>query len=149
MRCPPLGGTKPLRDVRRRARISLSVPTVEFAQAAGSTALTWTEQGAYFDGFDGSRHRSRAYLALASGAESGLTDTIRLPVLLAGPASVTLINVWACGRIWRDHGELLFLDGAPDASRPRPVTGQGIDGPSRRGFLRMAVPPAIVIATPL
>jgi uncharacterized protein YndB with AHSA1/START domain len=35
------------------ARISVSVATVEFARAADGTALTWTEQGAYLDGFDG------------------------------------------------------------------------------------------------
>lgn len=35
------------------ARISVSVATIEFAPAAGGTALTWTEQGAYLDGFDG------------------------------------------------------------------------------------------------
>ncbi len=35
------------------ARISVSVATIEFAAAADGTALTWTEQGAYLDGFDG------------------------------------------------------------------------------------------------
>lgn len=35
------------------ARISVSVATIEFAATAGGTALTWTEQGAYLDGFDG------------------------------------------------------------------------------------------------
>jgi uncharacterized protein YndB with AHSA1/START domain len=35
------------------ARISVSVATIEFAPAADGTALTWTEQGAYLDGFDG------------------------------------------------------------------------------------------------
>jgi uncharacterized protein YndB with AHSA1/START domain len=34
-------------------RISVSVATVEFVQTAGGTALAWTEQGAYLDGFDG------------------------------------------------------------------------------------------------
>jgi uncharacterized protein YndB with AHSA1/START domain len=34
-------------------RISVSVATIEFAPAADGTALTWTEQGAYLDGFDG------------------------------------------------------------------------------------------------
>jgi uncharacterized protein YndB with AHSA1/START domain len=35
-------------------RISVSVATIEFlATAEGTTALTWTEQGAYLDGFDG------------------------------------------------------------------------------------------------
>jgi uncharacterized protein YndB with AHSA1/START domain len=36
-------------------RISVSVATIEFAPAAGGTALTWTEQGAYLDGFDGAQ----------------------------------------------------------------------------------------------
>jgi uncharacterized protein YndB with AHSA1/START domain len=35
------------------ARISVSVATIQFAATAGGTALTWTEQGAYLDGFDG------------------------------------------------------------------------------------------------
>jgi uncharacterized protein YndB with AHSA1/START domain len=35
------------------ARISVSVATIEFVTTADGTALTWTEQGAYLDGFDG------------------------------------------------------------------------------------------------
>ena len=35
------------------ARISVSVATIEFVQVTDGTALTWTEQGAYLDGFDG------------------------------------------------------------------------------------------------
>jgi uncharacterized protein YndB with AHSA1/START domain len=35
------------------ARISVSVATIEFAATGEGTALTWTEQGAYLDGFDG------------------------------------------------------------------------------------------------
>jgi uncharacterized protein YndB with AHSA1/START domain len=35
------------------ARISVSVATIEFVQVDGGTTLTWTEQGAYLDGFDG------------------------------------------------------------------------------------------------
>ena len=35
------------------ARISVSVATIEFVATAEGTALTWTEQGAYLDGFDG------------------------------------------------------------------------------------------------
>ncbi len=35
------------------ARISVSFATIEFAATADGTALTWTEQGAYLDGFDG------------------------------------------------------------------------------------------------
>jgi uncharacterized protein YndB with AHSA1/START domain len=34
-------------------RISVSVATIEFRATAEGTALTWTEQGAYLDGFDG------------------------------------------------------------------------------------------------
>ena len=37
------------------ARISVSVATIEFAVADGGTRLTWTEQGAYLDGFDGAQ----------------------------------------------------------------------------------------------
>jgi uncharacterized protein YndB with AHSA1/START domain len=36
------------------ARISVSVATIEFTKNAEGTALTWTEQGAYLDGIDGS-----------------------------------------------------------------------------------------------
>ena len=35
------------------ARISVSVATIEFLATQAGTALTWTEQGAYLDGFDG------------------------------------------------------------------------------------------------
>ena len=35
------------------ARISVSVATIEFAATSAGTALTWTEQGVYLDGFDG------------------------------------------------------------------------------------------------
>ena len=35
------------------ARISVSVATIEFAATPEGTALAWTEQGAYLDGFDG------------------------------------------------------------------------------------------------
>jgi uncharacterized protein YndB with AHSA1/START domain len=34
-------------------RISVSVATIEFAKTDAGTVLTWTEQGAYLDGFDG------------------------------------------------------------------------------------------------
>ncbi|HEX4089788.1 MAG TPA: SRPBCC domain-containing protein [Trebonia sp.] len=44
------------------ARISVSVATIEFAATAGGTGtgttLTWTEQGAYLDGFDGAEASS-------------------------------------------------------------------------------------------
>jgi uncharacterized protein YndB with AHSA1/START domain len=35
------------------ARISVSVATIQFAKTSDGTALTWTEQGTYLDGFDG------------------------------------------------------------------------------------------------
>jgi uncharacterized protein YndB with AHSA1/START domain len=35
------------------ARISVSVATIEFTATPAGTALSWTEQGAYLDGFDG------------------------------------------------------------------------------------------------
>jgi len=34
-------------------RISVSVATIEFVETADGTTLTWTEQGAYLDGFEG------------------------------------------------------------------------------------------------
>jgi uncharacterized protein YndB with AHSA1/START domain len=34
-------------------RISVSVATIEFAETAEGTTLTWTEQGVYLDGADG------------------------------------------------------------------------------------------------
>jgi WD40 repeat protein len=59
---------------------------------------------------------------------------------------VTAINVLACWRMRKEHdGQLLFLDGPPPGSRYRPVAVQGAAGPSRREFLRLAVPPALVI----
>jgi uncharacterized protein YndB with AHSA1/START domain len=35
------------------ARISVSVATIELTKEGDGTALTWTEQGAFLDGFDG------------------------------------------------------------------------------------------------
>jgi len=35
------------------ARISVSVATIEFAMNGDGTALTWTEQGAFLDDFEG------------------------------------------------------------------------------------------------
>ena len=35
------------------ARISISVATIEFVETSDGASLTWTEQGAYLDGFDG------------------------------------------------------------------------------------------------
>lgn len=37
------------------ARSSVSLATIEFAKGDDGTALTWTEQGAYLDGIDGSQ----------------------------------------------------------------------------------------------
>ena len=34
-------------------RSSVSVATIEFVETEDGTTLTWTEQGAYLDGFDG------------------------------------------------------------------------------------------------
>ena len=34
-------------------RLSVSVATIEFVETDDGTTLTWTEQGAYLDGFDG------------------------------------------------------------------------------------------------
>jgi uncharacterized protein YndB with AHSA1/START domain len=36
-------------------RISVSVATIELVATVDGTALTWTEQGAYLDGFDGAQ----------------------------------------------------------------------------------------------
>ena len=53
------------------ARISVSVATVEFVKAADGTTLTWTEQGAYLDGFDG-QDASR----LRQGGTSEMLDSL-------------------------------------------------------------------------
>jgi uncharacterized protein YndB with AHSA1/START domain len=37
------------------ARISVSIATIELAMNGDGTALTWTEQGAFLDGFDGNK----------------------------------------------------------------------------------------------
>jgi hypothetical protein len=49
---------------------SVSVGTTELAAAPGGTALTWTEQGAYLDGFDGAdapRFRAEGTAAMLDG----------------------------------------------------------------------------------
>ena len=53
------------------ARISVSVATVEFVKAVDGTTLTWTEQGAYLDGFDG-QDASR----LRQGGTSEMLDSL-------------------------------------------------------------------------
>jgi uncharacterized protein YndB with AHSA1/START domain len=51
-------------------RISVSLATVEFKPAGKGTRLTFTEQGAFLDGYDdaGSRERGTTYLLDALGA---------------------------------------------------------------------------------
>jgi WD domain, G-beta repeat len=89
-----------------------------------------------------------AYLALSSGDQPGTPHSIRLLWTLAGPVTVTVLNVWACWRIRKEHdGRLLFLDGPPPGSDYSPVAVQGAYGLSRRGFLRLAVSPTIVVGT--
>jgi WD40 repeat protein len=86
-----------------------------------------------------------AYLALSSGDQSGLPHGIRLLATFFGPVTVTGINVWACLRIRAKHdGRLLFLEGPPPVSRYRPAAVQGPRERSRREFLRLAWPLAIV-----
>jgi uncharacterized protein YndB with AHSA1/START domain len=51
-------------------RISVSVATIEFVTTADGTALTWTEQGTYLDGFDGAeapRLRQEGTAAMLDG----------------------------------------------------------------------------------
>lgn len=87
-----------------------------------------------------------AYSALSSAGPSGVPHGIRLLFTLTGPVLITAINVLACWRMRKEHdGQLLFLDGPPPGSRYRPVAAQGAPGPSRREFLRLAVPPALVV----
>jgi uncharacterized protein YndB with AHSA1/START domain len=60
-------------------RISISVATIEFAKTGDGTALTWTEQGAYLDGFDGAQAPD-----LRQGGTAEMLDG--LAKHLAGPA---------------------------------------------------------------
>ena len=100
-----------------------------------------------------------AYLAFSSAAPSEVPADVRVLATLAGPLSVTGINLWACHRIRRDNdGRLLFLDG-PDGGRTQSAaaantsgaastgtaasTGGG--GQARREILRLAVPSAVVL----
>ena len=52
-------------------RISVSVATIEFVETDDGTTLTWTEQGAYLDGFDG-QDASR----LRQGGTSEMLDSL-------------------------------------------------------------------------
>jgi WD40 repeat protein len=89
-----------------------------------------------------------AYSALSSTGPSGVPHGIWLLFTLAGPLSVTVISVFACLRIRDKHdGQLLFLDGPPPGSRYRAVAVRGASGLSRREFVRLAVPSAVVIGT--
>lgn len=55
------------------ARISVSVTTIEFAKSGAGTALTWTEQGVYLDGIDGTQAP-----VLRIGGTSELLDSLAL-----------------------------------------------------------------------
>jgi WD40 repeat protein len=85
-----------------------------------------------------------AYTALTSSGPSGVPHSIRWLVALTGPVLVTGINVGACWHIRKKHGQLLFPDGPPPGSHYRRVTVQGASGLSRREFVRLAVPAAVI-----
>jgi uncharacterized protein YndB with AHSA1/START domain len=58
-------------------RISVSVATIEFAETDGGSGLTWTEQGAFLDGFDGpgaSQLRSEGTAEMLDGLEKYLAS---------------------------------------------------------------------------
>jgi uncharacterized protein YndB with AHSA1/START domain len=58
-------------------RISVSVATIEFAETVDGSALTWTEQGAYLDGFDGpgaAQLRSEGTAEMLDGLEKYLAS---------------------------------------------------------------------------
>ncbi len=58
-------------------RISVSVATIEFGETGGGSELTWTEQGAFLDGFDGpgaSQLRSEGTAAMLDGLEKYLAS---------------------------------------------------------------------------
>lgn len=61
-------------------RISVSVATIEFADCAGGTELTWTEMGAYLDGIDGPK-------APALRQEGTAEMLANLPAYLAAQAA--------------------------------------------------------------
>ena len=67
------------------ARLSVSVTTIEFAEAAGGTALTYTEQGAYLDGLDG----PGANAARREGTAEMLDNLVDHLAKQAGSASTT------------------------------------------------------------
>ena len=57
------------------ARVSVSVATIEFAEAGDGSALTWTEQGAYLDGIEGldaAQLRSEGVAEMLNGLEKYL-----------------------------------------------------------------------------
>jgi uncharacterized protein YndB with AHSA1/START domain len=66
------------------ARISVSAATIEFAGNTEGTALTWTEQGAYLDGFDGPQAPSLREEGTAEMLD-GLTRYLGSPGAPASP----------------------------------------------------------------
>jgi len=59
-------------------RISVSVATIELAEAGDGSALTWTEQGAYLDGIDGAgapQLRSEGIAEMLDGLEKYVATT--------------------------------------------------------------------------
>ena len=58
-------------------RVSVSVTTIEFAEAGDGSALTWTEQGAYLDGIEGlgpAQLRSEGVAEMLDGLEKYLAS---------------------------------------------------------------------------
>jgi hypothetical protein len=88
-----------------------------------------------------------AYVALSSGGPSGVPHSLSSLTALAGPVTVTGLNVAACLRIRKEHGQLLFLDGPRPGSRYRPAAVQGPAGLSRREFVWLAVPSAVALGS--
>jgi len=54
-----------------------------------------------------------AIAALLADGPAGVPRDIGLSMLFLGPTTITVINVWACARLWREHHALLFRDGPP------------------------------------
>ena len=52
-----------------------------------------------------------AFKVLLDGGPTGIPRDIGLWMMFLGPATITIINIWACRRLWRKYHSLLFRDG--------------------------------------
>jgi hypothetical protein len=57
-----------------------------------------------------------------AGGPTGVPHSLRWPLILGGPIGITVINIWACRRLWKKHHDVLFRDGPAGPRQRMPGT---------------------------